>query len=190
MPKARSSTTCWMGTPSRSTPTTGEELWKTKVADLSRGETITMAPLVVKDRVFVGPSGGEFGMRGWFKGLDLATGKIVWTAQNFGPGQRDCWRSPAPSSHSTTRAPSSPRRAGPQRPGSTAARRCGAGFPTTPNSISSTTAPAIRPYNAEQRAGDNKWTSSVLARRPGDGSLVWAYQFTPHDNWDYDATPR
>ena len=43
------------------------------------------------------------------------------------------------------------------------------------------------PYNAEQRPGDNKWTSSVLARRPGDGSLVWAYQFTPHDNWDYDA---
>ena len=46
------------------------------------------------------------------------------------------------------------------------------------------------PYNAEQREGDNKWTSSVLARRPGDGSLVWAYQFTPHDNWDYDANRR
>jgi lanthanide-dependent methanol dehydrogenase len=43
------------------------------------------------------------------------------------------------------------------------------------------------PYNAEQRVGDNKWTSSVLARRPSDGSLVWAYQTTPHDNWDYDA---
>ena len=43
------------------------------------------------------------------------------------------------------------------------------------------------PYNAEQRPGDNKWSSSVLARRPDDGSLVWAYQFTPHDNWDYDA---
>ena len=44
------------------------------------------------------------------------------------------------------------------------------------------------PYNPEQRPGDNKWTNSVLARRPSDGSLVWAYQFTPHDNWDYDAT--
>ncbi len=43
------------------------------------------------------------------------------------------------------------------------------------------------PYNSEQRPGDNKWTGSVLARRPGDGALVWAYQFTPHDNWDYDA---
>jgi PQQ-dependent dehydrogenase (methanol/ethanol family) len=43
------------------------------------------------------------------------------------------------------------------------------------------------PYNAEQRGGDNKWSSSVLARRPGNGELVWAYQFTPNDNWDYDA---
>ncbi len=44
------------------------------------------------------------------------------------------------------------------------------------------------PYNAEQRLGDNKWTASVLARRPGQtASLVWAYQFTPHDSWDYDA---
>ena len=44
------------------------------------------------------------------------------------------------------------------------------------------------PYNSEQRLGDNKWTASVLARRPSDGSLIWAYQFTPHDGWDYDAT--
>jgi PQQ-dependent dehydrogenase (methanol/ethanol family) len=43
------------------------------------------------------------------------------------------------------------------------------------------------PYNAEQRVGDNKWSASVLARRPSDGALVWAYQFTPHDNWDFDA---
>jgi glucose dehydrogenase len=43
------------------------------------------------------------------------------------------------------------------------------------------------PYNSEQRLGDNKWTGSVLARHPADGALVWAYQFTPHDNWDYDA---
>jgi PQQ-dependent dehydrogenase (methanol/ethanol family) len=44
------------------------------------------------------------------------------------------------------------------------------------------------PYNPDDRPGDNKWASSVLARRPGDGALVWAYQFTPHDSWDYDAT--
>jgi len=43
------------------------------------------------------------------------------------------------------------------------------------------------PYNSDQRPGDNKWTNSVLARNPGDGSLLWAYQFTPNDNWDYDS---
>jgi len=43
------------------------------------------------------------------------------------------------------------------------------------------------PYNRSNAQATNKWSSSVLARRPLDGSLVWAYQFTPHDNWDYDA---
>src|SRR2546422_887846 len=64
---------------------TGKELWKTQIADMSRGETTPMAPFVVKDRVIVGPSGGEFGIRGWAKALDLATGKLVWTAYNAGP---------------------------------------------------------------------------------------------------------
>ena len=64
---------------------TGEELWKTRVADLENGETITMAPLIVGERVFVGPSGGEFGIHGWLKALDLETGVVVWTAHNMGP---------------------------------------------------------------------------------------------------------
>ena len=63
----------------------GKELWKTKIADLSLGETTPMAPLIVKNRVLVGASGGEFGILGWVKGLDLATGKIAWTATNIGP---------------------------------------------------------------------------------------------------------
>ena len=64
---------------------TGKELWKTKIADLSQGETTPVAPLVVKHRVIVGASGGEFGIHGWLKGLDLETGRIVWTAYNIGP---------------------------------------------------------------------------------------------------------
>jgi lanthanide-dependent methanol dehydrogenase len=167
---------------------TGRERWKTKVADLARGETITMAPLVVKDRVLVGPSGGEFGIRGWLKALDLATGKVVWTARNVGPD-------------SSVLA-----RPGTFRPfydqGTELALRSWAGDtwqrggapvwgwlsydPELDLVYYGTGNPG--PYNAEQRPGDNKWTSSVLARRPGDGALVWAYQFTPQDNWDYDAT--
>src|SRR5580658_2560600 len=61
--------------------TSGREVWKTQVADLNSGETVTLAPMVVKDRVIVGASGGEFGIYGWIKGLDLKSGRIVWTAR-------------------------------------------------------------------------------------------------------------
>ena len=64
----------------------GKELWKTQFARrLGEGETTPMAPFVVKDRVIVGASGGEFGIYGWVKGLDLKTGKVVWTGRNIGP---------------------------------------------------------------------------------------------------------
>src|ERR1700728_2288996 len=59
---------------------TGKELWKTKLGDINTGETITMAPLVVKGKVLVGDSGGELGVRGWLTALDVATGKILWRA--------------------------------------------------------------------------------------------------------------
>src|SRR3989442_63174 len=59
----------------------GQELWKTQIADMNQGETTPMAPFVAGNRVIVGPSGGEFGIYGWVKGLDLASGKVVWTAR-------------------------------------------------------------------------------------------------------------
>ncbi|HYY56715.1 MAG TPA: PQQ-binding-like beta-propeller repeat protein, partial [Pyrinomonadaceae bacterium] len=64
---------------------TGKELWRTKLGDINRGETMTMAPLVVKDKVLVGNSGGEFGVRGWITALDAATGKTAWRAYTTGP---------------------------------------------------------------------------------------------------------
>src|SRR2546426_10208260 len=64
---------------------TGKELWNARIADVSQGETTPMAPLVVKNRVLVGASGGEFGIHGWLKALDLATGRPVWTAYTIGP---------------------------------------------------------------------------------------------------------
>ena len=63
----------------------GRELWRTKLGDISRGETMTMAPLVVKGKVLVGNSGGELGVRGWLTALDAATGKIAWRAWSTGP---------------------------------------------------------------------------------------------------------
>src|SRR5215207_2105266 len=64
---------------------TGKELWKTKLGDINNGETITMAPLVVKGKVLVGNSGGEMGVRGWLTAVDAATGAIAWRAYHTGP---------------------------------------------------------------------------------------------------------
>ena len=64
---------------------TGRELWKTKIADLNLGETVTMAPLIIGTRVIVGPSGGEYGIQGWVKALDLETGRVLWKGHNAGP---------------------------------------------------------------------------------------------------------
>src|SRR5580704_13605502 len=166
---------------------TGRELWKTPIADLTRGETVTMAPLVVKNRVMVGASGGEFGILGSINALDLASGHLVWTATNLGPDSSMHIGANFKSLYDTgsnlgvTTWP-------------TDAWKHGGGPVWGWLSYDSTLDLVYYgsgnpgPYNPEQRAGDNKWTASVMARRPSDGSLVWAYQFTPHDSWDYDAT--
>jgi alcohol dehydrogenase (cytochrome c) len=59
---------------------TGKEVWKTKLGDINRGDSMTVAPLVVKDKVLVGNSGGEFCVRGWLTALDVDSGKIAWRA--------------------------------------------------------------------------------------------------------------
>jgi PQQ-dependent dehydrogenase (methanol/ethanol family) len=165
----------------------GKELWRTRVADMSQGETMTMAPFIVKDRVFVGPSGGEFGIHGWLKALDLATGRVVWTAYNEGPDSDMIARPgtfrPFYDKGTNLGASSWP-------PG--VWQRAGVpvwgwlSYDPALDLLYFGTGNAS-PYNPEQRPGDNKWASSVLARRPQDGSLVWAYQFTPHESWDFDS---
>ncbi|HEY2806366.1 MAG TPA: PQQ-dependent dehydrogenase, methanol/ethanol family [Gemmatimonadales bacterium] len=166
---------------------TGHEVWKTATADLSEGETITMAPLVVRNHVFVGPSGGEFGIHGWIKALDVATGHVAWTAYNAGsdseviahPGTFHPFYDHGADFGRSTWATDSWRTGGvPVWGWLTYDPELDLLYFGTGNAS---------PYNTEQRLGDNKWSSSVLARRPESGELVWAYQFTPHENWDFDA---
>ena len=166
---------------------TGLELWKTKVADLASGETMTMAPLVVGDRVLVGASGGEYGIHGWIKGLDLATGKVVWTARNMGPDSAVLATPGAfkPYYDKGTELGLSSWSGDSWRRGGAPVWGWLSYDPVLDLLYYGTGNPG--PYNAEQRSDDNKWSSSVLARRPGNGDLIWAYQFTPNDNWDYDA---
>ncbi len=166
---------------------TGRQVWRTQVADLSVGETTTMAPLVVGNRVLVGPSGGEYGIRGWLKALDLATGRLAWVARNIGPDSTMLVRpgvfrpfyDRGTELGLTTWAGDSWKHGGAPVWGWLSYD------PALDLVYYGTGNPG--PYNTEQRPGENKWTNSVLARRPGDGALVWAYQFTPHDSWDYDA---
>src|SRR5690606_8110713 len=65
--------------------TSGAERWRAQLGDINKGETITMAPLVVKGKLLVGNSGGEYGVRGWLTALDAKTGKQVWRAYSTGP---------------------------------------------------------------------------------------------------------
>ena len=167
---------------------TGRPVWTTKTAEIRNGETVTVATFIVKNRVIVGVSGGEFGIRGRVTGLDLRTGKIVWTGNNTGP---DVEMLAKPGTFRPFYDRKTELSIG-SWPGN---QWKNAGAPVWGWMSYD---PALdlffygvgnpSPYNPEQRLGDNKWTNSVLARHPGDGSLAWAYQFTPHDNWDYDAT--
>jgi lanthanide-dependent methanol dehydrogenase len=167
---------------------TGEEIWIKQVANIHHGETLTMAPLVVKDKVLVGNSGGEMGVRGWLTALDANSGQIAWRAWSTGPDEDVL--------------------IGPNfKPFYVADRGTNLGVTTWPKDrwkigggtvwgwISydpeldllyyGTANPG--PWNPEMRPGDNKWTAGIFARRPDNGEAIWFYQWSPHDMYDHDG---
>ena len=169
--------------------TTGKEIWKTKIADVYKGESTPMAPLIVKDKVIVGTAGGEYGVRGWIKGLDLKSGQVLWTAYSIGPDDEVLVNQATFKSFYDK----GPDLAGLKSWPKDGWKNGGAPVwgwlsydPTLDLIYYGTGNPA--PWNVEQRPGDNKWATSVMARDPDDGSLRWAYQFTNGDNWDFDST--
>ena len=166
----------------------GKEVWKTKVGDISTGETMTMAPLVVNGKVLVGNSGGELGVRGWLKALDLASGRLLWTAYSTG--------SDADVKIGSRFKAFYPKDRGKDLGVNTWQGdqwKIGGGNvwgwlsydPATNLVYHGTGNPG--PWNPDQRPGDNKWTTSLFARDPNTGEAVWAYQQTPHDVHDYDG---
>jgi PQQ-dependent dehydrogenase (methanol/ethanol family) len=167
---------------------TGKELWRTKVGDINLGESITMAPLVVKDKVLVGNSGGEFGVRGWLTALNTSDGKIAWRAYHTGP---DADVLIGPNFH-----PFYPQDQGKElgvTSWPTDAWKIGGGTmwgwisydPETNLIFYGTGNPG--PWNPDQRPGDNKWTSGIFARDVDTGQARWFYQLSPHDLHDYDG---
>ena len=165
----------------------GKEVWRATVANPDVGETITMAPLVVKDRVIVGNSGGELGVRGKTCGLDLATGKQAWCAYHTGP-DKDVLIGPDYHAFyakdngkdlgvSTWTGDQWKIGGGTQWGWVTYDPELNLIFYGTGNPT---------PWNPDQHPGDNKWTVTIFARNPETGYAKWAYQISPHDTWDYD----
>ena len=166
----------------------GHELWRTRVADINVGETTTMAPVIVKDEVLVGNSGGEMGVRGWIAALSLDDGTLRWRAYTTGPdsdvkitaGTRPFYAKDRGRDLGLTSWPND----GWKHGGATVWGWISYD-PDLDLIYHGTSNPG--PWNADQRPGDNKWSSSVFARNPETGEVKWVYQFTPHDMWDYDG---
>ena len=150
---------------------TGQQVWKTQVADWKQSYTITSAPLVANGVAITGVSGADFGARGFIDGYDPHTGNRLWrrytTAAPDEPGG-DTWT--VPDAYKT---------------GGASTWLTGSYDPVldlvywgTGNS---------GPWNPKFRGGDSLYAASVIAVRPATGELVWHYQFTPDDMFDYDA---
>ncbi|WP_263418630.1 PQQ-dependent dehydrogenase, methanol/ethanol family [Terriglobus albidus] len=167
---------------------TGEQLWRTHLADLNNGETITMAPMVVRNHVFVGNSGGEFGVRGWLAALDTSSGKLAWKAYSTGPDNEVLIGSRFHPYYATDKGSDLGVKTWPPD-----AWRIGGGtvwgflsYDPQLNLIYYGTANP-GPWNPEVRPGDNKWTAGMFARDPDTGEAVWFYQMSPHDLFDWDG---
>jgi PQQ-dependent dehydrogenase (methanol/ethanol family) len=166
----------------------GKELWRVQLGDIRRGETMTMAPLVVKGKVLVGNSGGEMGVRGWLTALDAASGKIVWQAHSTGPDKEVLIGREFKPFYPGDRGKDLGVSTWPPE-----AWKIGGGnvwawisYDAELNLIYYGTANP-GPWNPEQRPGDNKWTSGIFARNADSGQARWFYQFSPHDLHDYDG---
>lgn len=167
---------------------TGKKIWSVKNGDPKKGATATNAPLVVKDMVITGISGGEFGVRGYLTAYDIKTGKLVWRGYSTGPDD-EMLVDPEKTTHMLKpigKNSSLKTWKGDQWKiggGTTWGWYTydpdlnliyyGSGNPST--------------WNPSQRPGDNRWSMAIWARDVDTGMTKWVYQMTPHDEWDYDG---
>jgi alcohol dehydrogenase (cytochrome c) len=150
----------------------GNLLWDVEYADKTKHYGATSAPLIVKDQVIVGTSGGDSGVRGFLAAYDAITGNLKWRF----------WTIPAPGEFGSESWPGDSYLHGggtTWMPGT---------YDPDLNLLYWTTSNAAPDFEGSSRPGDNLYTSSVLALDPDTGKLKWYFQFTPHDLYDYDAT--
>jgi alcohol dehydrogenase (cytochrome c) len=149
----------------------GNLIWDVAYADWNKNYGATSAPLIVKDKVLVGTSGGDDGVRGFLAAFDSISGKLVWRL----------WTIPGPGEFGSS-----------SWPGDSYLRGGGtAWMPGTYdpelNTIYWGTSNAAPDYDGSVRPGDDLYTASLLAIDPDTGKLKWYFQFTPHDLYDYDG---
>ena len=150
----------------------GNLLWDVAYADWNKNYGATSAPLVVKDKVLVGTSGGDDGVRGFVAAYDALTGKLAWRF----------WTIPAPGEFGFESWPKDLYLQGggtTWMPGT---------YDPELNLIFWTTSNPAPDFEGSVRPGDDLYTDCVLALDPDSGKLRWYFQFTPHDLFDYDAT--
>jgi PQQ-dependent dehydrogenase (methanol/ethanol family) len=167
---------------------TGKEIWRTRLANIRIGETITMAPLIAKDKVLVGNSGGEFGVRGWLVALNLKDGSIAWKAWSTGPDKDVLIGPKFHPYYATDRGKDlgvSTWSADQWKKGGGNVWGWVSYDPASNLVYYGTGNPG--PWNPDQRPGDNKWTSGVFARELDSGEAHWFYQWSPHDLYDHDG---
>ncbi len=166
----------------------GAVVWSVKNGDPGKGETGTSAPHVFKDKVYIGISGGEFGVRGSVTAYNIKDGKMAWRGYSMGPDS-DTLMDPAKTtalgkpvgkdSGTSTWQGDQWKIGGGTTWGwysfdpETNLVYYGSGNPST--------------WNPKQRPGDNKWSMTIWARDADTGMAKWVYQMTPHDEWDYDG---
>jgi len=151
---------------------TGKELWNTEAADPKQGYAFTHAPLVVKDKVIAGTAGGEFGVRGFIAAWDVNTGKEVWRFNTVpGPGEPG---------HETWSGDS-------WMHGGAPIWVTGSYDPDLNLTYWGTGNPGPD-WDGAARLGDNLYSCSVIALNPDTGKLAWYYQFSPHNEFDWDST--
>ncbi len=162
--------------------TTGTELWDVELADMELAYAVTLAPLVIKDRVIVGTSGGDRGIRGFVVALDADTGEEAWRFYTIpGPGEpgHETWE-PCPANPRSYCDPEAWRHGG----GSVwLTGSYDAALNLTYWGVGNPGPDFFR----EQRPGDNLYTSSVVALDADTGELKWHFQFTPDDPYDFDS---
>ncbi|MFL5104675.1 MAG: PQQ-dependent dehydrogenase, methanol/ethanol family, partial [Xanthobacteraceae bacterium] len=151
---------------------TGKELWKSKVAEWKDGYSLTLAPLIANGVLIIGNSGAEFGVRGFIDGYDTATGKQLWRKYTI-PARGEKGNETWPQDNNAWEI------------GGGSTWITGSYDPDLGLTYWGTGNPA--PWASQSRPGDNLYTSSVLALRPKTGEIVWHYQFTPNDPYDFDA---